>query len=59
MDRLSGIRNPVMTSATTEIALFQLGTGALCTERVNILLNHNVFIFPGFWDEDGKTGKMV
>jgi Domain of unknown function (DUF6532) len=59
MDRLSGIRNPVMASATTEIAIFQLGTGALCMERVNILLNRNAFIFPGFWDEDGKTGKTV
>ncbi|KAI0245598.1 hypothetical protein BJV78DRAFT_1287423 [Lactifluus subvellereus] len=57
-DRLSGVRNPIMASATTEIAVFQLGTGTLCMERVNILLNHNAFIFPGFWDEDGRTGKM-
>ena len=59
MDRLSGTRNPIMVSATTEITIFQLGMGALCMEHVNILLNHNAFSFLGFWDEDEKTGKMV
>jgi hypothetical protein len=59
MDRLSGIRNPVMTAATTEIAVFELGTGTKCMDRVAILFDHNAFIFPGFWDIDGRTGKMV
>jgi hypothetical protein len=50
MDHLSGIQNPVMTAATTEIAVFELRTGAKCMEHVAILFDHNAFIFPGFWD---------
>jgi hypothetical protein len=59
MDRLSSIRNPVKTTAMTEIAVYELGIGDKCAERVTALFDHDAFIFPGSWGTNPKTGKMV
>ena len=39
------------------IAIFQLGIGDVCAQRVQALIENDVYIYPGQWatDKDGKV----
>lgn len=39
------------------IAIFQLGVGDVCIERVQALLEHDLYIYPGKWGTNDK-GKV-
>jgi hypothetical protein len=57
MDRLAGARGLVRVKGLEHIAIFQLGVGDICIERVQALLNGDLYIYPGKWslDDDGKV----
>ena len=57
MDRLSHHRGKIHQAASDQIALFQLGVGEGCTQRVNALLENDVYVYPGQWanDKDGNV----
>jgi Domain of unknown function (DUF6532) len=59
MDRISILRGPTKTVAEKEIAIYKLGKGDKCIERVNALFDKNYFIFPGVWGIHPRTGKAV
>lgn len=52
MDRLPHARSAVKARGMDHIALFQLGIGALCAERVHALMDNDCYIYPGRWSVD-------
>jgi hypothetical protein len=57
MDRLAGARGPVWMKGLNHIVIFQLGVGNVCIERVQALLDCDLYIYPGKWGMDDK-GKV-
>ncbi|PPR02153.1 hypothetical protein CVT26_012114 [Gymnopilus dilepis] len=55
-DRLSHHRGTIRGTASGFIAVFQLGVGDACKERVLALMDKDVYIYAGEWGttEDGK-----
>ena len=45
------------SAASDQIAIFQLGIGDGCSQRVQALNENDVYVYPGHWaaDKDGKV----
>jgi len=45
------------SAASDHIAIFQLGVGDVCAQRVQALIENDVYVYPGHWatDKDGKV----
>lgn len=54
MDRLPHARGAVKAKGLDHIALFQLGIGETCAERVHALMSSDRYIYPGRWSLDEK-----
>ena len=61
IDRLASIRGPARLRGLDHIAIFQLGVGDLCVNRVQALAANGTYIFPGKWgvDKDGKASETL
>ncbi|KDR72040.1 hypothetical protein GALMADRAFT_74336, partial [Galerina marginata CBS 339.88] len=61
VDRLSHHRGQIQNAASDYIAIFQLGIGDVCAQRVQALVENDVYVYPGQWasDKDGKPVWMV
>lgn len=59
MDRLAGIRGTVHLRGLDHIAVFQLGIGDACVQRVQALVTDDRYIYPGKWttDEQGMVSS--
>ncbi|KIJ90601.1 hypothetical protein K443DRAFT_15078, partial [Laccaria amethystina LaAM-08-1] len=56
MNRLSTLRGPAKSMATSEIASYELGKSGKCEARVGVLFKFHQYIFPGTWTgENGLT----
>ncbi|KIM47377.1 hypothetical protein M413DRAFT_22059 [Hebeloma cylindrosporum] len=58
VDRLSHHRGQMRSAASDHIAIFQLGIGDVCCQRVQALIENDVYVYPGQWATD-KEGKPV
>ncbi|KAF8803276.1 hypothetical protein BYT27DRAFT_7110256, partial [Phlegmacium glaucopus] len=60
-DRLSHHRGQIRSVASDQIAIFQLGIGDGCSQRVHALIENDVYVYPGHWavDKDSKPVWMV
>jgi hypothetical protein len=45
-------------AAADQIALFQLGIGDGCIQRVQALIENDVYVYPGQW-ANNKDGKVI
>ena len=57
VDRLSHHCGELKKATAEQIAIFQLGVGDGCIERVRALMENDVYVYPGQWanDKDGKV----
>ena len=57
VDRLSHYRGQLRSAASDQIAIFQLGVGDGCSQRVHALIENDVYVYPGHWavDKDDKV----
>ena len=48
-------------AASDQIALFQLGVGDGCAQRVQALIENDVYVYPGQWanNREGKVNFLV
>ena len=46
--------------ASDQIAIFQLGIGDGCSQHVHVLIENDVYVYPGHWavDKDGKVCSL-
>lgn len=49
VDRLSHYRSEIRAAAITHIAVYQLGVGEICKQRVAALLEWNYFVYDRHW----------
>lgn len=57
MDRLATARGPARQRGLDHIALFQLGVGEVCIQRVQALVANDTYIYPGKWGTD-EAGQV-
>ena len=60
IDRLSHHRGQIRSIASDQIAIFQLGVGDGCSQRVRALIENDIYVYPGHWavDKDGKVCSL-
>jgi len=58
MDRLSHHNGQIRHAESDQIALFQLGIGDGCAQRVDVLLENDVYVYLGQWAND-KDGRVI
>lgn len=56
MNRLSSLRGPAESMATSEIASYELGKSEKCEAHVAALFKFHQYIFPGTWT--GENGLV-
>lgn len=54
VDRLAHYRSEMRAAAMTHVAVYQLGVGTVCEQRVAALLKDNLFVYEGHW-ASGQT----
>jgi hypothetical protein len=50
----------ILSVASDQIAIFQLGIGDGCSQLVHALIENDVYVYPGHWaaDKDGKVCSL-
>lgn len=61
VDCLAHYRSEIRAAALTHLAVYQLGIGGVCQQRVTALLKGNLFVYKGHWglDERGEVSPLM